>query len=290
MAVTDAQLAEAAGVIASGGVVAFPTETVYGLGANALDPDAIGRVFELKGRPAHNPLIVHVLGIAHARMFASAWPDRAHEAALAHWPGPLTIVVPRNGLVPDVVTGGGPTVGLRVPANGVARALIERASVPLVGPSANVSGTVSPTTADHVREAFPDVMVLDDGPCETGVESTVVSYAEEPARVLRPGVIGAHELGAEAFDGREAGAVPASPGLFTSHYAPRARVELVRDSRPVDLEFPGDGSEAARVLYARLRELDRGETGVITVRWPTSEGAAWDAIRDRLTRAAAERG
>ncbi|MEM1424647.1 MAG: L-threonylcarbamoyladenylate synthase [Planctomycetota bacterium] len=289
MGVTEAQLDEAARVIASGGVVAFPTETVYGLGANALDEDAVRRVFALKGRPATNPLIVHVRGIAHARIFARAWPARAHELALAHWPGPLTIVVPKSAFIPDAVAGGGPTVGLRVPANRVARALIERASVPIVGPSANPSGAVSPTTADHVREAFPDTPVLDDGPCETGIESTVVSFADDPPRVLRPGVLGHQELGVAAYRNiTHTGMMPA-PGLFASHYAPRARVLLVR-GEDADIVLPDDAHRAARHLYAQLRAHDRDGVRAISVRMPTAPGPVWDAIRDRLSRAAADRG
>ena len=167
---------DAARLLREGGVVAFPTETVYGLGANALDPTGVRRIYALKGRPSTSPLIVHVDGIEMARSLASIWPAKAEELARAHWPGPLTIVVPKAASVPDDVTAGLGTVGLRMPRHPIALELIRAAGLPLAAPSANRFTELSPTTAAHVRAAFGDaVPVLDGGPCEVGLESTVVS-------------------------------------------------------------------------------------------------------------------
>lgn len=245
-----ADIERAVARLASGGLVAFPTETVYGLGASAIDPDAVGRVFTLKGRPAGNPLIVHVADEAMAHGCVSHWPDMAGLLAAAFWPGPLTLVLPRAETVPDVVTGGGQTVAVRAPDHGVAIALIEAFGEPIVGPSANPSGYVSPTQAEHVRSHFSedDVLVLDGGPCRAGIESTVVDLASSHGpRVLRRGVIGAGEIAAvlgvpvgEAGGGAgesetSGGVTPgsalpaASPGLMGPHYQPRAGVFVYRD-------------------------------------------------------------
>ncbi len=293
MTVSQREIDNAARAINAGELVAFPTETVYGLGADALNKDAIRKVFALKGRPSTNPLIVHCRGIAHARMFAADWPDHAHDLANRFWPGPLTIVVRKNAFIPPIATANGDTVALRVPANDTARALIEAASVPLVGPSANPSGTISPTTAQHVQDAFPDLLVLDDGPCTTGVESTVVTFAHVTPRVLRPGVLGHEELGVapfEATSGSDGSSSDpkTSPGLFKSHYAPRARLVLDQDVPGAErLHLPDNAADAARELYARLRALDSTGTDTIVANTPKGTGPIWDAIRDRLRRAAA---
>ena len=239
------EIERAAARIGAGGLVAFPTETVYGLGADAANPDAIGRVFALKGRPTTNPLIMHVTDESMARGCVERWPDTAGLLAGAFWPGPLTLVLPRGDRVPDVVTGGGETVAIRSPDHEVAIALIEAFGGPIVGPSANPSGYVSPTQAEHVRSHFgeEDVLVLDGGPCRAGIESTVVDLASDGRpRVLRRGVIGSGEiaavLGIPVGDdnrdslmaaGRAASGPPASPGLMGPHYQPRARVLVYRD-------------------------------------------------------------
>lgn len=235
-----------------GGLVAFPTETVYGLGADALNARAVARVFEVKGRPAHNPLIVHVTGLDMARALVApgAFDDRAVRLARAFWPGPLSIVLPRASHLPGAVTAGGPNVALRCPDHPVALALLYAFGGPLVGPSANPSGRVSPTCAQHVIEAFAhdQVLTLDGGACATGIESTVVSLAGPQAQVLRPGVIGAeqiaHALGQNVGYAPHVQAPPAAgagvpltsparaldaPGLLASHYAPRARCVLIDD-------------------------------------------------------------
>jgi len=248
---------QAAAHLRSGGLVAFPTETVYGLGADALSEAAVKRVFEAKGRPAANPLIVHVTGLEMAATL-TAGPLTESAAALmrAFWPGPLSIVLPKHARIPSIVTGGGSSVALRCPDHPVALALLFAFGGPLVGPSANKSGGVSPTTADHVRGAFDPalVTVLDGGPCQVGLESTVISLhdtgAAEGATILRPGVIGAAQL--ESVLNMPVGHGPAvagagplpSPGMLASHYAPRARTVLFSDWR----ELHALAEEAPRLV------------------------------------------
>ncbi len=249
-----ASIALAARTLRSGGVVAFPTETVYGLGADALNPAAVARVFALKGRPSINPLIVHVTGREMALTVAQEWPPWAETLARAFWPGPLTLVLPRAGRVPEAVTAGGPTVAVRCPDHPTALALLFEFGGPLVGPSANPSGRVSPTRAAHVRDAFSadDVMVLDGGACSAGIESTVVRMRDGRPEILRPGVIGpwaiSRALGLDdgalaprvssAPSPRGGGAETlASPGLLSEHYAPNTpavRFERARWGRVVE--------------------------------------------------------
>jgi L-threonylcarbamoyladenylate synthase len=248
------EIAAAVARLRAGGVVAFPTETVYGLGADALNERAVARVFELKGRPGNNPLIVHVASSAVARRVVApgAWEREADLLAMAFWPGPLSIVLPKSADVPSAVTGGGPNVAVRCPDHPTTLALLEAFGGALVGPSANPSGRVSPTTAAHVRESFTqdDVMVLDGGVCRAGIESTVVSLVGR-ARVLRPGVIGTEEIsrliGRDVEGARGVGESPdcsgsrsagnaltaplESPGQLASHYAPRARTLVVETAR-----------------------------------------------------------
>ncbi len=250
----------AAAALRAGGLVAFPTETVYGLGADALSAGAVAGVFSAKGRPSTNPLIVHVTGEAMARRCAALWPAEAALLAAAFWPGPLSIIVPRAEVIPEIVTGGGAGVALRCPNHPMALALLFEFDGPLVGPSANKSGRVSPTTAAHVRtdfgaETVPPVLVLDGGTCAAGIESTVVSLLNDEVRVLRPGVIGVEAIAAvlgravlgRAVLGRAAlmGAAimpyanphtrgsaeaMASPGMLASHYAPNAPARLVAEA------------------------------------------------------------
>lgn len=234
-------VADAAQRLRAGGLVAFPTETVYGLGADALNEQAVRRVFALKGRPAGNPLIVHVADADMARGVVADWLTQADALARAFWPGPLTIVLGRGACVPAVVTGGGETVAVRCPDHPLALALLRAFGGPIVGPSANPSGIVSPTTAGHVRTAFAEavargeLLVLDGGPCRAGIESTVVSLASRPLRVFRRGVVSAEEIErvigervevgeANAAEGGH-GPMPA-PGLLPRHYAPRSPARL----------------------------------------------------------------
>jgi L-threonylcarbamoyladenylate synthase len=236
-----AVIAEAAAVLRRGGLVAFPTETVYGLGALGLHADDVAQIFEAKGRPPSHPLILHVDSEPMARRVASAWPDLAHALANAFWPGALTLVVPRADIVPDTVSGGLPTVGVRVPAHPVALALVRAVAEPLAAPSANAHTHVSPTSAAHVVRSLGDRvdLVLDAGRCRHGIESTVVDVSSGPARVLRPGALGLEALRAVIPDigyatvVAGAGTARASPGQAARHYAPRARVVLASGAASV---------------------------------------------------------
>jgi len=281
-------LQDAALLLQQGGVVAFPTETVYGLGANALNAQAVRRVYELKGRPATSPLIVHVSSIEMARELSSAWPAKAEELALQHWPGPLTLVVPKAPRIPDEVTAGLSTVGLRMPRHPTALDLIRTAGLPLAAPSANKFTELSPTTAAHVRAAFGDaVPVLDGGPCAVGLESTVVAVdADGSVRLLRPGMLTLDEAVTGAAKEHE------SPGMHHKHYSPRtARVMLVaslQDAPPeaVLLKLPEDPEAYAAQLYSKLHDLDAQGVKLIAIEIPHDPDSRWDAVRDRLRRAA----
>lgn len=237
---TDIQ--QAVDRLAAGGVVAFPTETVYGLGADAQNAEAVARVFALKGRPAENPLIVHAADQKMAQTVSDGWPVIAAALAETFWPGPLTLVLPKRGDIPDNVTAGGPTVAVRVPDHGLTLELIGAFGRPIVGPSGNPSGYISPTTAGHVSAhwAADDVLVLDGGPCTRGIESTVLDLCGGVPTILRRGVLGAEELepvlgrGVEyahsEIGGAERGGAPvASPGVIGSHYQPRTPVRLIED-------------------------------------------------------------
>lgn len=305
----------AAGILAEGGVVAFPTETVYGLGADALSADAVAKVYALKGRPSNNPLIVHVSSIEMAKSVACRWPETADKLAQAFWPGPLTIVGLRHERVPGIVTGGGETVAIRMPAHEMARQLIEAFGGPIVGPSANASGSISPTAAAHVAESLGDrVPVLDGGPCERGIESTVVRVEQDSMSILRLGVIGRDEIARVVpvvdAPAQSAGDPLPSPGMLTRHYAPRTPTRVVDagdvgsmlaehpraallsispTNRPGTISMPADAPTYARRLYAALREADAMNADLILVERPDGIGPIWDAVRDRLKRASADR-
>jgi len=312
----------AAEILRRGGLVAFPTETVYGLGANALDATAVEGIYAAKGRPSFNPLIVHVPDENAARALVSEWPERASRVARAFWPGPVTIVLPKRALIPDIVTGGLDSVALRVPANPIALSLLWASGVPLAAPSANRSTELSPTTARHVERSLGDRvdLILDGGPTSVGIESTVVDLRGERAAILRPGVVGARELepvvGAIVAPNNYAtGETPrASPGMMERHYAPRARLVVfeardaarvfdearalgghgtpvgmlllsVDDAGPWEvLRMPADASRYAQRLYASLHELDDRGCRVVFVEQVPDE-AAWAGVRDRLARA-----
>jgi L-threonylcarbamoyladenylate synthase len=310
----DATVTRAAEVLLRGGLVAFPTETVYGLGARALDPEAVAGIFAAKGRPSNNPVIVHVLGVDDALLLARDLSPLARKLLAAFWPGPLTVVVRRSKAVPDVVTAGGPTVALRSPSHPVARLLIEQ-SGPIAAPSANRSTELSPTTAAHVVESLGDRvdLVLDGGQCDRGIESTVVDATGDVPRILRPGSISraeiAHVLGIDIEEGALVieGEPTRSPGTLARHYAPRARLSVVpRDAlgnraaeervgnlrvailscgafSGADLSLPEDPVGFARELYGALHDLDH-DVDVILVESPP-EGDAWEAVHDRLRRA-----
>ena len=287
----------AARLIRAGKLVAFPTETVYGLGANALDAAAVERIFVAKGRPRTSPLIVHVDSVEMARGLASRWPDSAETLARRFWPGPLTLVVPKRAEIPDVVTAGLPTVGLRMPAHPLALELIRAAGVPIAAPSANRFTELSPTSAQHVPLSLADY-VLDGGAARVGIESTVLSLVDRPV-LLRPGVIPLPEI--EALIGavevmETPGAGPhASPGMHARHYRPATPLYLLEPGeRPpqgngawlrIGQELPAVALEYAAMLYETLHRLDAERLDWIAVERPP-ETAEWAGVLDRLRRAA----
>lgn len=312
-------IGKAADVLRAGHLVAFPTETVYGLGANALDPAAVDRIYAAKGRPSYNPLIVHVSSVARAQDVVALWPDAADRLAQAFWPGPLTLVLPRRAIVAAGVTAGLDTVAVRVPAHPVALALITAADLPVAAPSANRSTEVSPTTAAHVEKSLGDRvdMILDGGPTHVGIESTVLDLSSAHPTLLRPGMISIARLEAivgpivqASHTGGEA-ARP-SPGMLEKHYSPRARVVLVdasdvgmrveqerassqrvgamvitADVEPSStiMRLPAEAEHYASRLYATLHALDDVGSDVIVIeRVPNS--SEWLGVQDRLRRAA----
>jgi L-threonylcarbamoyladenylate synthase len=308
--VSDQELSRAAELIRSGRLVAFPTETVYGLGANALDATAVARIFEAKGRPHTSPLIVHVSSIEMGRKLVAGWPDRAQNLAESFWPGPLTLVLPKLDTVPDLVTAGLSSVGIRMPAHPVALALIRKAGVPIAAPSANRFTQLSPTTAEHVREGLGELVdfILDGGPTSVGIESTVVSLAEDIPTLLRPGGISRMELERvighvnvrthSVAEGHEA------PGMHPRHYRPRTPMFLILDGRvPTQgkgiylkiwkdangsietVRMPTDPAEYARLLYGTLHRADSADCDWIGVELPP-DNQEWEAVLDRLRRAA----
>lgn len=296
----------AALVLAAGGLVAMPTETVYGLAADAENADAVARVFAVKGRPSDHPLIVH---LAHPEQVLDGWadpfPDAAAVLAEACWPGPLTLLVPAGPRVEPWITGGRPTVGLRVPAHPLATRFLEAFGGGVAAPSANRFGHVSPTSAAHVLADLGDEvdLVLDGGECPVGVESTIVDCTVTPAQVLRPGAITAEQVAALLGDVAPAAGPSRAAGMLASHYAPRCRVELVEsptagrervavlrhaDVNAALLDASGDLVAAARSLYARLRDADEQGVQTLVAVLPAPSGLG-HAIRDRLTKAAAPR-
>jgi L-threonylcarbamoyladenylate synthase len=306
-----AGIAAAVELLRAESVVAFPTETVYGLGADAFSRKAIGEVYRLKNRPSWNPLIVHVADVAAARELAAEWPAAADRLAAAFWPGPLTLVVRRAGHLTGVGADND-TIALRIPAHDVALRLLAAVGLPLAAPSANRSESISPTTAEHVLRSLPDVpLVLDGGPSSWGIESTVLDLTTPVPTLLRPGALGLRALrdvtGAIALPATETadGVGRPSPGMSRRHYAPRAVLHLVPDVRAVDIPektgvltyegvaVPGaeilsaDPREYAADLYAALHRLDDSGAETILVQQPP-ESEDWLAIRDRLGRASAK--
>jgi L-threonylcarbamoyladenylate synthase len=320
-------IAAAAEVLLRGGLVAFPTETVYGLGADALSDAAVRGIFAAKGRPATNPVIVHVNDVAAARSLTTVWPETAARCAARWWPGPLTLVLPKQSHVPSVVTAGGPTVAVRVPVHPVARALIAATGRPLAAPSANPSLRISATLAEHVVRGLGErvELVLDGGPTRDGLESTVIDLSGATPRVLRPGPIALDDLremlgpevSAVDVHASEKDAALPSPGLLRKHYAPLVPLRLTDDageslvgqlsatgdrigwiplgdataasdsSAIIRRPLPNEPTAYARRLYAVLHELEQAGVAAIVVQRPPL-GLAWSAVHDRLQRAAAE--
>lgn len=294
----------AAALIREGKLVAFPTETVYGLGADALDTCAVERIFRVKGRPPTSPVIVHVESREAAPRLVTEWPSTAEKLAREFWPGPLTLVLPKRACIPDIVTAGLPSVGLRVPANAFALSLLVCAGVPIAAPSANRFTELSPTTAEHVRKSLGnDVdLIVDGGPTQVGIESTVLSLAGTKPVLLRPGmiskeqieqVIGKIEIAATPPDGAHP-----SPGMHPRHYSPRTPLVLhlpvkgrgayLWRTRPAEsarsIQMPADPAHYAATLYETLHRLDAESFDWIAVE-PPPDDPAWAAIRDRLMRA-----
>jgi len=303
-------LARAAAILRAGGLVAFPTETVYGLGANALDVRAVDRVFEVKERPPTSPLIIHVSSVEMARSLAREWPESAAKLAEVFWPGPLTLVVPAHPRIPENVTAGLSTVGLRQPDHPIAAALIREAGVPIAAPSANRFSGLSPTTAEHVLKSLGDRidLILDGGPTRVGIESTVLSLVGARPQLLRPGIVSRDEIEAvigeiveRAEDLELEGAHPA-PGLHPRHYSPLTPLFLVDGDRlpargrgaylwlaqPLPAGFsqqmPADAAGYAAILYDTLHRLDERGFDWIAVERPP-QWPEWAAIQDRLERA-----
>jgi L-threonylcarbamoyladenylate synthase len=298
------EIEQAARIVREGGLVVFPTETVYGLGANALDAGAVRKIYALKGRPETSPLIVHVASIEQAKELAAEWLPEAERLARQYWPGPLTLVVPKKSTIPDEVTARLATVGLRMPRHPAALELLRTAGVPIAVPSANRFTQLSPTTAAHVREAFgtETPFLLDGGACEVGLESTVIAVTREGLEVLRPGMAHVSDA-AVAYTNEDLGTAQRSPGQHRKHYSPKTRVILVsrghlpKDGRGAYLwldynaaatsrrRMPAKPEEYAAELYSTLHKLDGQGFDWIAVELPP-DLPAWEAIRDRLVRAA----
>lgn len=320
---SDDAVANAAAHLRAGGLVAFPTETVYGLGAATVDGRAVARIYAIKGRPADNPLIAHVADVNSARTLTTRWDDRAERLAARFWPGPLTLVVPKSPIVPELSTGGRQGLAIRSPAHPVAQRLLRAFGGPVSAPSANRSGRVSPTTAQHVAEEFADardLMILDGGPCAVGIESTVLDLGAADgdgvaARLLRPGSVTMEEI--EAVIGPIERGTPrgqdASPGTRTSHYAPSTPAMLASREQLAEIlarttvrcavlcapdvpvhpphtaiVMPTEAGRYATRLYAALREADAADADRIVIQLPPADaGGLWCAIIDRLRRACA---
>ena len=316
----NAAVTRAVELLRAGEVVALPTETVYGLAANALDAEAVARIYEAKGRPAHNPVIVHVASLEMAKRCVADWPALGDRLAKAFWPGPLTMVLPRAKHIPDIVTAGGETVGVRWPSHPFIQEVIRACDFPLAAPSANLSNQISPTNAGHVAKQLKIPLIVDGGQAQVGIESTVIDLTMNPPRLLRPGMI--HEQALMAVTdklttgGGHGGEVLKSPGQLTKHYAPQAKMIVLkwRDEQDLksqisDFKFkpgarhviahthipsqsgfaavsviPHDAEAFARALYGELHRCDELGAELIIVEAPP-ETSEWRAIADRLKRA-----
>jgi len=315
----------AAELLRAGDVVALPTETVYGLAANALDENAVAKIFQIKDRPAHNPIIVHVTGNEMAARCVAEFPALAQKLANAFWPGPLTLVLPRANNIPAVVTAGGETVGIRWPSHPFIQAVIRECGFPLAAPSANLSNQISPTNAEHVRAQLDGKisLVVDGGQSQVGIESTVVDLSVAPPRILRPGMIHAESLAAAGLPIADcrlpiADGALKSPGMLKKHYSPKAKLFVLNWRDDADLisqisnrqsaighthviahtkipsgenlagvsVIPHDAEAFARALYAELHRCDAAGVQLIVVETPP-EAPEWSGIADRLQRAAA---
>jgi len=320
-----AAVQRAVALLRVGGVVALPTETVYGLAANAFDEKAVAKIFQIKGRPANNPIIVHVSSVEMARRCTTDWPGGADKLAGAFWPGPLTLVLPRVKEIPDLVTAGGATVGVRWPAHPFIQAVIRLCGFPLAAPSANLASRISPTNAEHVRKQLGGKvpLIVDGGQSQVGIESTVLDLSVRPPQVLRPGMIHVESLAAvcgkvQRAEGKAQASILRSPGLLKKHYSPKAKLLVLNWQSGADLNFqlstlhpqlsvchviththipsaehfarvsiiPHDAEAFARAIYAELHRCDEAGAELIIVEAPP-ELPEWSGIADRLKRAAA---
>ena len=301
-------------IIKKGGIVAFPTETVYGLGADAFNPLAVARIFEVKRRPYFDPLIIHVANPVDVKKLVKEIPSNAKKLTERFWPGPLTVVLLKKEDIPDIVTAGLPTVAIRMPNHSMALTLIKECKCPIAAPSANPFGYLSPTTAEHVRDQLGDQvdLILDGGPCPVGVESTILYFLEEKPRLLRPGGVSLEEI--ESIIGKvEIGPIedrPSAPGMLPKHYAPRTPIILDWSKKNLDfykdkkigllafqeqknflkfhqievLSEKGDFREAAANLFSAIRRLDAHHLDLILAETIPEVGLG-RAIMDRLRRA-----
>lgn len=305
---SDEAIAAAADILRAGGVVAFPTETVYGIGADTYNPDAIAAVFKLKNRPTESPLSAHVSGAEQARRLVRSWDDRCERLTQRFWPGPLALILPKHDDVPHAATSGFDTIALRCPRHEVTLGLIEAFGSPISAASANQSGGVSPTLTSHVARDFPDapdLMILDGGPCEIGLESTLLDLSQSPPRILRAGAVSAEELREVIGQVSEA-----TPVVDRPHYAPRTPTELaaplkLRDRLAVEsnrgrsavvlcfdggsinpphvaIEMSRDAIEYAQRIYHALHEADQSECDLIIIEQPPDTGEMWKVITGRL--------
>ena len=317
-------VSRAAELLRAGEVVALPTETVYGLAANAFDEKAVAKIFQIKGRPACNPVIVHVAGIEMAKRCVNRWPDNADRLAKAFWPGPLTLVLPRAKEIPGLVAAGGTTVGVRWPGHPFIQAVIRECGFPLAAPSANLSSRISPTNAGHVRNQLGGCipLIVDGGQSQVGIESTVLDLSASPPQILRPGMIHVGTLAAvigntEHRTSNTEHRMLRSPGLLEKHYSPKAKLVVLNWQNDVDFNsqlstlnlqpstchviahthipsaenfarvsvIPHDAEAFARAIYAELHRCDEAGAEVIVVEAPP-EQPEWSGIADRLKRAA----
>ena len=316
---------QAAELLRAGGIIALPTETVYGLAANALDSKAVSKIFKVKGRPANNPIIVHVANIEMAKRCVVKWPTIADKLAKSFWPGPLTLVLPRANEIPDIVTAGGATVGIRWPSHPFIQAVIRECGFPLAAPSANLSSRVSPTNAGHVRKQLGGKipLIVDGGQSQVGIESTVLDLTVSPPRILRPGMIHVKSLAAvcgpiQNSKLKTKNLALRSPGLLEKHYSPKAKLLVLNWRDDADLRsqlstfnfhpstcfiiahthlpsaegfmlvsvIPHDAEAFARAIYAELHRCDEMGAKLIVVEAPPV-APEWSGIADRLRRAAA---
>jgi L-threonylcarbamoyladenylate synthase len=324
-ALFEAAVKRAADLLRAGELVALPTETVYGLAGNAFDSNAVEKIFAAKGRPARNPIIVHVASLEMARRCVADWPELAGKLAKAFWPGPLTLILPRSEKIPDAVTAGGKTVGVRWPSHPFIQAVIRECDFPLAAPSANISNQLSPTNAAHVKKSLGDKisLIVDGGQSQVGIESTVIDLTANPPRLLRPGMIHVESLiavtGELTLGFGDSEEVLRSPGLLKKHYSPQAKLIIAEWKNEADLfrqladrnfkpsethviahthiplndklqrvsVIPHDAEAFARAIYAELHQCDEAGAELIVVESLPNTGP-WRAVRDRLERAAAE--